>query len=120
MYSIQSSPISLQIPAVCFTSESCSQFGSFNVFNQLSLYGVEYRRPPKLVSSLFSIDDAQLQANKQTSCAGRGGSCALIGWFLPLQAVWQVSRTTHSKRTQQQVSSFMSPSSSSAPGCSTR
>lgn len=44
----------------------------------------------------ISIDDAQLQANEQTLHAERGGSHPIIGWFLPLQAVWQVSRKTHS------------------------
>lgn len=46
-----------------------------------------------------SIVDAQLQANEQTPRAERDSFYAFIGYLLPLQVVWQVSRKAHSTRT---------------------
>lgn len=45
------------------------------------------------------IGDAHLSASSETVFIRRGGSCSAIGQLLPLQTLWQVSRTSHTKGT---------------------
>lgn len=48
----------------------------------------------KLTIGPIFVGAAHLSANEQTVWTAGGGSCTLIGQLLPLQAVWQVSRTS--------------------------
>lgn len=53
------------------------------------------------MSGLCFTGDAHFTASGQKVSTGGGGSCAVIGQLLPLQAVWKVSKTSHIKASSQ-------------------
>lgn len=60
-----------------------------------------------------SVGDAHLPAHEQTVWTG-GGRCAPIGQLLPLQAVWQVSRTSHTSCSQHKFPCVLAPGQTDA------